>query len=67
MRLGFRCGVDAGMKMEQMHVDRRGKRAGACIPANHAVMGGRPDRHAASVPPAVLARRNGMMPPTITR
>ena len=54
--LGSASASDAGMKMEKMHVNRPGDRAGVCIPANHSVMGCRPDRYAAPVPPTVIEK-----------
>ena len=45
MQLWFHCGVDADVKMEQMHVDRRGDHAGARIVTNCCAVRDRgPDR-----------------------
>src|SRR3546814_3050093 len=47
MHGGLGDGIDAGMQMEEMGVDRRGRGPGMGIDARGAVMHGRPDRYAA--------------------
>jgi hypothetical protein len=58
MQFWFYRGIDPNMKMEQMHVDWRGNRAGARIVTNRAVGDRGPDRYASSAPPPVLEKRS---------
>lgn len=46
--------VYAGVKMKKMHIDWGRHRTGCRIAPNDPVMGGRPDRHAATRTPALI-------------